>query len=145
MILSRFKWYRRARGGYWAQVTAPLGIFSRFRWVRVPERSQPTPDNVWEFYPWGRKEFGNSMIDEWYAQEPCYARPFSQFVTESLGTNDVACILGLIREARKAHEVWAGAHHPDGDEGTKALANLRLALVPFRDARTVPDCSETHA
>lgn len=34
MILSRFRWYRRARGGYWAQVTSPSTtdktVFVRF-------------------------------------------------------------------------------------------------------------------
>lgn len=136
MILSRFRWYRRMRGGYWAQVTAPMGILSKTRWVRCKEM-QPTPDHKWTFYPWASKTMGNGYIDEWHSVEPCWAVPFSSWVAETIGTNDMACVLGLIREARKAHEVWA--HHPDGDEGTKALKNLRLALVPFEHAKTVAE------
>ena len=82
---------------------------------------------------------GNGYIDEWHSVGSCYAVPYSRWIGETLGTNDMACVLGLIREARKAHEVWAGAHHPDSEPGTTALENLRLALKPFENARTVPE------
>lgn len=80
MILARFRWYRRMRGGYWAQVTAPLGIFSRTRWVRCKGET-PTPDHRWEFYPWGQKTMGNGYIDEWYS-DGCYAVPLSSVICD---------------------------------------------------------------
>ena len=87
MILSYFRWYRRARGGYWAQVTAPLGVFLKVRWVRC-KQMQPTPDKRWEFYPWASKTMGNGYIDEWYSIEPWYAVPLSSLpeVQEAIRT-----------------------------------------------------------
>lgn len=82
--LNRFKWYRRARGGYWAQVTNPLGIITNFRWVRCPERRQPTPDQMWEFYPWAKKEMGNGYIDEWHSSSPCFAVPLSTVTIKAI-------------------------------------------------------------
>lgn len=68
------------RGGYWAQVTAPLGIFSRTRWVRC-KHSEPTPDHQWEFYPWAQKRMGNGYIDEFY-YDGCYATPLSHVICD---------------------------------------------------------------
>lgn len=79
MILSRFQWYRRARGGYWAQVTASLGIFSRTRWVRCKGET-PTADREWTFYPWAQKRMGNGYIDEWYSPDGIYATPLSSVI-----------------------------------------------------------------
>jgi len=76
------------------------------------------------------------MIDEWYSVEPFYAKPLSQFLTESLGTNDVACILGLIEEARRAQSVFAADFSSTSQEGRAALRALRLALKPFDAAHT---------
>jgi hypothetical protein len=81
VMLSRFRWYRRMRGGYWGQVTAPLGIFSRTRWVRV-DAPQPLPDGRWEFYPWASKTMGNGYMDEWHGQDPCYVVPLSQVICD---------------------------------------------------------------
>lgn len=120
------------RGGYWAQVTAPLGIFSKTRWVRC-KAMQPTPDQNWIFYPWAQKTMGNGYIDEWHMIEPCWAVPFSSWVAETIGTNDVACVLGLIKEARKAqHTLWI--NNSNADTRQQAL-ELRLALVPFEKAK----------
>ena len=80
-MLSRFQWYRRMRGGYWAQVTAPLGILAKTRWTRCKE-TQPTPDQKWEFYPWAKKTMGNGYIDEWYFVEPMYAVHLSHYVLQ---------------------------------------------------------------
>ena len=92
MILSRFRWYRRMRGGYWAQVTAPLGIFSRARWIRS-KGEQLTPDREWTFYPWAEKRMGNGYIDEWYS-DGCFAHPLSSVICpeckERLGLNNLA-------------------------------------------------------
>ena len=105
------------RGGYWAQAKSRLGILS-FRWVRCKE-CQPTPDSRWIFYPWGQKTIGNGYIDEWYPAEPCWAIPFSAWVVETIGTNDMACMVRLIEESRKANEFLQS-------EG------LSLALEPFK-------------
>jgi hypothetical protein len=99
MILSRFAWYRRLRGGYWAQVTAPLGILSRTRWVRC-KAAQPTPDNHWVFYPWGTKTLGNGYIDEWHFVEPWYAVPFSDWLEKTIGTN-------LVSLWEEFHDQWS--------------------------------------
>jgi hypothetical protein len=92
-LLSYFKWYRRARGGYWAQVT---GLIFGKRWVRCPERGQPTPDNIWEFYPWAKKQMGNGYIDEWHIIEPIHAVPVSTITIKAinglkLAINTVEC------------------------------------------------------
>lgn len=51
--LSYFKWYRKLRGGRWAQVT---GLMFGKRWVRVEpecvERVDEDYDNYWEGMPW---------------------------------------------------------------------------------------------
>lgn len=145
MMLTRFRWYRRMRGGYWAQVSSPMSLLGKLDWVKC-DRPQPTPDKVWEFYPWAKKEMGNSMVDEWHAVEPCWAVPYSQWIAETLGTNDMACVLGLIRSARKAHEVIDDVLKHSRPivahcDQKAALDDLRLALIPFRNARTVPDFS----
>lgn len=36
-MLSYFQWYRRWRGGKWAKVTNPLGLFCQRRWIKVPD------------------------------------------------------------------------------------------------------------
>lgn len=135
MILSRFAWYRRARGGYWAQVT---GMFSRVRWVRCPEM-QPTPDHKWEFYPSAVREASpvTRYVDEWHSMEPCWAVPFSRFVAETIGTNDMACVLGLIKEARKAHDILADGFQQVycASERSEVMDNLRTALIPFQNAK----------
>jgi hypothetical protein len=53
-------------------------------------------------------------------------RPFSRWVAETIGTNDMACVLGLIREARQANEQLRSD-------------DLRLALLPFEHAKTVTE------
>lgn len=89
MILAQFRWYRRLRGGYWAQVT---GWLWGQNWVRCSERDQPTPDKVWEFYPWASKTLGNGYIDEWYAQEPHFAVALSSLpeVKEAMKRREVS-------------------------------------------------------
>lgn len=138
-MLSRFRWYRRMRGGYWAQVTAPMSLLAKTKWVRCKE-VQPTPDHKWEFYPWGAKTMGNGYIDEWHQVEPCWAVPFSSWVAETIGTNDMACVLALIREARTVSE-HAGDGFGWGDksasERSEIIARLRGALLPFSAARCV--------
>lgn len=79
MILSRFRWYRRMRGGYWAQVTS---MFYGRRWVRCKERGQPTPDHQWEFFPWASKVMGNGYIDEWHCTDGMFATPLSTAICE---------------------------------------------------------------
>lgn len=140
MILARFAWYRRLRGGYWAQVTAPMGLLSKTRWVRC-KAMQPTPDHKWVFYPWAQKTMGNGYIDEWHAIEPCWAVPFSSWVAETIGTNDMACVLGLIREARKAQEILSDGLNQVycASERSEVMENLRLALLPFENAKTVAE------
>lgn len=136
MILSRFAWYRRARGGYWAQVTAPLGLFTKTRWVRC-KQMQPTPGQDWTFYPWATKTMGNGYVDEWHPVEPCYAVPFSRFVTDTIGTNDMACVLGLIKEARAAHEILTDGLNAvySASQRSEVMDNLRMALLPFQNAK----------
>ena len=81
--LANFRWYRRARAGYWGQVTGP---FFGPSWVRVQDR--PNSARTWEFYPWAKSEMGNGIIDEWYEKEPYYAVPLSQSISEIFGTCD---------------------------------------------------------
>jgi len=135
MILARFAWYRRARGGYWAQVT---GFISGVRWVRC-KSTEPTPDHKWIFYPWATKEMGNGYIDEWHSVEPCWAVPFSSWVAETIGTNDMACVLGLISAARNNLEVGECPdpveYHPCRREGCPHC-DLVSALLPFKNAKT---------
>jgi hypothetical protein len=59
-------------------------------------------------------------------------RPFSGWVAETIGTNDMACVLGLIREARKANEQLRSD-------------DLRLALLPFEHAKTVTEHANDQA
>ena len=71
---------RRARGGYWGQVTAPLGFslhgfFSRKRWVHVADN--PSPHHDWTYFPWATKQLGNGYMDEWYFGD-WTAMPISQ-------------------------------------------------------------------
>src|SRR5438034_1013903 len=102
ILLSHFRWYRRMRGGYWAQVSAPLGIgmlslgFVNRKWIRCKDRWQPKADGVWEFYPWASKTMSNCYTDEWHEVEPYYLVPYSQWISATLGTNDMACVLRLI-------------------------------------------------
>lgn len=81
-LLAKFQWYRRARGGYWAQVTAFFGT----RWVHIS--GQPTSNREWIFYPWGKSEMGNGYIDEWYSVDPHVAMPLSHALNEAIGTAD---------------------------------------------------------
>lgn len=81
-LLSYFQWYRRARGGYWAQVT---GLFGS-KWVRV-EVPTSTAGRQWTFYPWAKSEMGNGYIDEWYLEDYS-AIPLSTAITSVLGTAD---------------------------------------------------------
>lgn len=80
MFLSRFQWYRRARGGYWAQV---IGLLWGKRWIR--SATEPSPNHEWVFYPWGTKIMGNGYIDEWYTHD-CYAVPLSSVICEDCKT-----------------------------------------------------------
>lgn len=130
MILSRFKWYRRMRGGYWAKVPGFLGS----RWTRV-DRPIPAPTPGWEFYPWAAKTLGNGYVDEWWSVEPCYAVAFSQVVAGTLGTNDLGDMLELVRAARTASEYMTpGSEH--SPYHSVARARLEAALFPFVAAKT---------
>jgi len=92
--LSKFRWYRRMRGGYWGQVTGGfafnvLGNLNGRKWVRVSNWSTaPLPNGQWEFYPWAKKERGNGFCDEWYEMEPFYMVPLSSVYMEIFGTSD---------------------------------------------------------
>ncbi|MEW6306072.1 MAG: helix-turn-helix transcriptional regulator [Verrucomicrobiota bacterium] len=54
---------------------------------------------------------------------------FKAFVADALGTNDVACILGLISAARAAESELSRY------DWTDELGELRVALKPFENAR----------
>jgi len=95
----------------------------------------------WEFYPWARKEMENGYIDEWHSVEPCYAVPFSGWLAETLGTNDAACMLALIRESRAVYEMASDDIHfrnLSSSQRSEILEYLRLALIPFGRANIVP-------
>jgi hypothetical protein len=96
--LSYFRWYRRARGGFWSQVTSPLNPFSRIRWLRV--ESNPAPCAEWTYYPWGTRTMGNGYIDEWYADTEWSACPLSHALNRTVGTDDPEKIKKLV-EAKK--------------------------------------------
>lgn len=80
--LSRFRWYRRARGGYWAQVTSFL--LTSTHWVRMADNPIPMQNGCWEFYPWAKKEMGNGYIDEWHCSSPYYAVPLSSITVKAI-------------------------------------------------------------
>ena len=135
MILSRFRWYRRARGGYWAQVTAPLGLFSNVRWVRCPEM-RPTPERKWEFYPSAVREAQpvTAYIDEWHCVEPCWAVPFSRHLADTLGTNnpdDFAKLVQAARTARTQLGRWPLVAESNSTP-LPAMDALDAALQPFK-------------
>jgi len=44
MFFGRFQWYRRWRGGRWAQVT---GMFWGKNWVRVPRECVERVEEEW--------------------------------------------------------------------------------------------------
>jgi len=90
-LLSYFQWYRRARGGYWAQTT---GFFFRHVWVR---QERPTADLEWIFYPWGTRTLGNGYIDEWYLEpDGSSAIPLSTAIERIFGTSNPDEIKKLI-------------------------------------------------
>lgn len=78
--LGYFKWYRRARGGYWAQVT---GFIWGTRWYRC-KHSQPIPGYNWTFYPWASKAMGNGYMDEWHSIDAHSIIPLSVVTNEAL-------------------------------------------------------------
>lgn len=92
---ARFLWYRRARGGYWAQVS---GVFGP-RWWRV--NTHPPVGLQWEFYPWGTRTLGNGYMDEWH-MEGHVAEPLSQVLKREVGTCDPAEIKRMIDKLNAA-------------------------------------------
>lgn len=113
-----------------------MGLFSKFKWYRVG--AYPDTRYRWEFYPFAVKEGGVYGVDEWHFTEPCWAEPYSHWIADTIGTNDMACVLALIRASREAYAAWIGAGLKD-ETSRQACVKLREALVPFEKARTVPE------
>lgn len=81
--LAYFRWYRRARGGFWTRIPTPL--FGASVWIRAGEG--PPPTHVWTFWPWGTREMCNGYIDEWHV-DGHVATPLSVELRRIFGTAD---------------------------------------------------------